>query len=87
MAAPISIAWQNDKLQSMTAKANIYVNLTKENAKGIHMSRLHLVINQLAELECNKQTAEYLLKEMVLSQSGISSQSKIQLKFEALLIS
>lgn len=89
IAVPILLDWQTNAntkaLQTITAKASVYVNLEKPNAKGIHMSRLHLLINKLAERECTKETIECLLDEMIHSQSEISSEAKIELAFEALL--
>ncbi len=85
LAVPISIKLQDEKLQTVAAKADVYVNLEEANAKGIHMSRLHGMINKLSELECNKYTFERLLDEIIYSQSGISSEAKIKLVFEVLL--
>lgn len=67
----------------LPAKANIYVNLTDPNAKGIHMSRIYLLATQ--ELETNKVSSasiKSLLQKMVSSQNGRSDQAKIKLNFE-----
>ena len=85
VAVPISVNWQVEQFQTIPAKADIYVNLEKPDAKGIHMSRLHLAINKLAELDCNKSAIESLLDEVIHSQSGISSAAKINLSFDVLL--
>ena len=85
IAVPILVNWQTDGLQTITAKADVFVNIEKPNAKGIHMSRLHSVINQLAERECNQETIQGLLDEMVNSQSSISDAAKIKLTFDVLL--
>ena len=61
IAVPIKMSLQSGKLQTIAAKANVYVSLEKPEVKGIHMSRLHTVINQLAKLECKKQAIEQLL--------------------------
>ena len=85
IAVPISVNWQANGLQTITAKADVFVNIDNPKAKGIHMSRLHLLINQLAERECNQETLQGLLDEMVHSQSGISNAAKIKLTFDVLL--
>lgn len=85
IAVPMTIGLQNGKLQTIAAKANVYVSLDKPDAKGIHMSRLHYVINQLAVRECNQITIEHLLEEMIRSQSGIGQEARIALTFDALL--
>ena len=85
LAVPISIKLQDGNLKTVAAKADVYVNLKEVNAKGIHMSRLHMEINRLSELECNKPTIERLLDQIIHSQSGISSEAKIKLVFEVML--
>ena len=85
ISIPLSIAVQSDSRQIVTAKANIYVNLHQANAKGIHMSRLYSILNQFAKQECSRETIEALLKNMVLSQSDISSNAKVTLAFELLV--
>ncbi len=85
IAVPISLQLQNENLQTIAAKANVYVSLEAPEVKGIHMSRLHSVINQLAERELNKQTIDQLLNEMIKSQCNIGEEAKIELAFEVLL--
>ena len=85
IAVPITISLQNGKSQTITAKSNVYVSLESPDAKGIHMSRLHHKINQLAERKCDKETIEKLLEEMIQSQGEIGYSAKIQLTFDVLL--
>ncbi len=85
IAVPIMMSFQNGNLQTIAAKASVYVSLEKPEAKGIHMSRLHTVINQLAERECNKQEIERLLDALIYSQGNIGRGAKIELSFDVLL--
>ncbi len=85
IAVPISMRVQEDRFQTIAAKANIYVSLEAPNTKGIHMSRVHLAINQLADLDCNRENINKLLGEMISSQDGISQEAKIELRFDLLL--
>lgn len=85
IAVPITMNLQNGNLQTIGAKANVYVNLEKPEVKGIHMSRLHTGINQLSEQECNKQVIEQLLNALIHSQSNIGREAKIELSFDVLL--
>jgi GTP cyclohydrolase I len=85
IAVPISVRLSSNKLQTIPAKANVFVSLDTPDAKGIHMSRLHKTINKLAELECNKDNVEHLLNSLIESQLGISHQSKIELTFDLML--
>ena len=85
VAVPISMCLSN-RVQTMPAKANVYVSLETPEAKGIHMSRLHKVINQLAELECNKANLDSLLDKIVVSQSDIGQAARIELSFDLILV-
>lgn len=85
IAVPISMTLQKVKLPQVAAKADLYVSLAKKQAKGIHMSRLHAIINKLAEQEFNQAAMKSLLLDMVASQSGISDAAKINLTFDLLL--
>lgn len=85
IAVPISMHLSNDKHQTLSAKANVFVSLEKVDAKGIHMSRLHHAINQLDQLEFNKDNIEKLLKQIIESQRGIGQQAKIELMFDLML--
>ena len=79
IAVPFTMNIQGEGLQTISASANLYVSLEKPEAKGIHMSRLHHVINQLAERVLKKQTLEELLDEMIHSQDQIGQEAKIEL--------
>ncbi|UTW46722.1 GTP cyclohydrolase I FolE2 [bacterium SCSIO 12696] len=85
IAVPITVGLEGKGPQTVVSRANVYVSLDKPEVKGIHMSRLHSVINQLAERECNQLTIQNLLHEIVDSQSGIGQHAKIELSFDLLL--
>jgi len=68
------------------AKAGIFVSLDKANAKGIHMSRLYLLLNeQLANKPLNGQVLTTLLENILSSQQGLSLSAKIDLAFELII--
>ena len=74
---------QGLKFNHLSAKANIYVNLSDPMAKGIHMSRIYLLAIQALENNTLKPSEiKLLLNLMVQSQEGRSSQSKLQINFE-----
>ena len=85
ISVPISMKMKHSISPHMLAKANVLVSLDTPHSKGIHMSRIHLAINRLAELECTKENINQLLDEMIISQAGISQQAKIELCFSLLL--
>lgn len=85
IAVPVLFKTQDGVVQQLHAKTCVYVSLDKAEAKGIHMSRLHVLVNELATMECNKQNLSRLLEDMVRSQQGISDNAKITLSFDLLL--
>ena len=85
IAIPLLMKTQDDHVRACSAKANAYVSLDNPNTKGIHISRVHLAINQLADLECDKANINNLLDQMVNSQAGISQQARVELSFDLLL--
>lgn len=85
IAVPITLHMNENKQQTIAAKANVYVSLDDADAKGIHMSRLHAILNQLATRVCDKDELDSLLENIVSSQKGISQSAKIDLAFDLLL--
>ena len=72
IAVPVTINLDNDQKLQVAAKANVFVSLDSPESKGIHMSRVHLAINQLANLDCNKENLSQLLNNMISTQGTIS---------------
>ena len=85
IAIPLNLTLSTDKLQTVTAIANVYVGLDDTSKKGIHMSRLHALLNEFSRSNGNKKALKRLLTNMVSSQSGISQSAKIELSFDVLL--
>ena len=85
IAVPIILDVGDRQKQTVVVKANVYVSLNDTTAKGIHMSRLHAILNQLSTQVCDKNALDSLLKNMVTSQAGISQCAKIDLAFDLLL--
>lgn len=85
IAVPITVNFLHETSQTVTAKANVYVSLEKPDAKGIHMSRLHNILNLLSVREFSKKTIEQILESMVRSQDNIGKNAKIEISFDVLL--
>ena len=96
IAVPVAISIPNnipipnkeqtvENRQTVSAKANVYISLDQPEAKGIHMSRLHAVMNELAYQDFNKETVNQTLDTLIESQSGVGHAAKIQLSFELML--
>ncbi|MEI8667013.1 GTP cyclohydrolase FolE2 [Pseudoalteromonas sp. B131b] len=68
---------------TVNAKARAFVNLHKEEAKGIHMSRLFLALDMLStEQQVNPQTIAQALDTFIASHEGLSDKAQIEFKFE-----
>jgi GTP cyclohydrolase I len=68
---------------NVNAKARAFVNLHKEDAKGIHMSRLFLALDTLStEQQVNPRTIAQALDTFISSHEGLSDQAKIEFRFE-----
>lgn len=73
-------------MQQVNVQASLFVDLDKAEAKGIHMSRLHLGLNaQLAGQALTKEKLTTLLESMVHSQKGLSRSARLVLAFELVL--
>jgi GTP cyclohydrolase I len=85
IAIPVCIPVK-DELQQVGAKASLYVNLDQRDVKGIHMSRLHLALNQkLAGKSLAPEQLGDLLRCMVDSHAQISSSARVVLAFDMVL--
>ncbi|MEM9404305.1 MAG: GTP cyclohydrolase FolE2 [Pseudomonadota bacterium] len=72
--------------RSVAAKSQIYVNLEDPQAKGIHMSRLYLMLDDCAGNHAFTPTVmTELLDDVLKSHTGLSSRAFIQFDFEYLL--
>ncbi|AMX03302.1 GTP cyclohydrolase FolE2 [Microbulbifer thermotolerans] len=85
IAVPLSISIGNNQHQTVAAKANAYVSLDNAAEKGIHMSRLHTVLNHLSSTNCDKNALDTALERMIESQEGLSQSAKIELNFDLVL--
>lgn len=72
--------------RSVDAKAQIYVNLEDPQAKGIHMSRLYLMLDEAAGNHAlTPAVLTELLGDVLKSHSDLSSKAFLQFDFEYLL--
>lgn len=85
ISVPITLALRTDTKFTSVADASIYVSINDTAAKGIHMSRLHAILNEFSDRVCSKATVDHMLDEAIESQSGLSDNAKIELGFDLLL--
>lgn len=83
VALPVNVAQPNGKLQPILAYLDIHVDIIHPDIKGIHMSRLYLLLNTFAaEHAITPQTLEILLKQVCESHQGISESAILRLRFD-----
>lgn len=85
VCVPITLSQSDGSHCHIIAKANVFVSLNSEESKGIHMSRMHLAINQLANQNFDQQSINALLDNLIASQNGISHQAKLEFEFDLML--
>ena len=80
---PFIFESRNTSPVTVNAKARAFVNLHKEDAKGIHMSRLYLALDTLStEQHVNPQTLAGTLNSFIASHENLSDKAQIEFKFE-----
>lgn len=68
------------------ARAEIQVNLSDQRARGIHMSRLYLILDELMNQPgFSPERVRHLLSQVLESHRGLSEQARLKLAFELLL--
>jgi len=70
---------------AFSAMVNIGVNLLPDTAKGIHMSRLYLALQPLSHEELSPCVLEKLLRDVIRSHEGLSTNARIRLNFDYLV--
>ncbi|RQW62744.1 GTP cyclohydrolase FolE2 [Vibrio viridaestus] len=82
ISVPIKLV-TDDSIIDVSATINVFVSLDDATAKGIHMSRLYLKLNEhLAGKVVRNDSIGLLLEELLSSQQGLSSCVKLDLTFE-----
>jgi GTP cyclohydrolase I len=80
---PIMVASQDESERMVSAHIDAFVNLKEAKAKGIHMSRLYLLIDELStENTLNYQSLVTLLDGFISSHQDLSDQAKVKFSFD-----
>ncbi|EKE85278.1 GTP cyclohydrolase [Idiomarina xiamenensis 10-D-4] len=83
---PLVVAASEVPEQTVSAKVETFVNLPDPKAKGIHMSRLYLLLDQLStEGELSHASLKQLLNDFITSHQGLSDQAFVKFSFDYLL--
>ena len=86
IALPVRIAdGQGGQLQ-VAASIDLSVNLANPDARGIHMSRLYLQLQDgLAREAITPAGLRHLLQDGVASQAGLATSARLKIRYDALL--
>jgi len=80
---PVMIQTDDCLPQQVSASVEVFVNLGEAQAKGIHMSRLYLQLDQLStESELNINTLAVLLRSFIASHHELSHQAFAKFSFD-----
>jgi GTP cyclohydrolase I len=80
---PVNLIHDQEAPIRITAKVQAYVNLEDPNAKGIHMSRLYLTLNEhMAEKTFDRDTMQEVLEAFAESHLDLSSRAFLEFEFE-----
>lgn len=80
---PIMVASKGESERMVSAHIDAFVNLKEAQAKGIHMSRLYLLIDELSTSNVlNYQSLITLLDGFISSHQDLSDQAKVQFNFD-----
>ncbi len=80
---PIMVASKDEAERMVSAHVDAFVNLKDAKAKGIHMSRLYLLLDDLSNNEVlNYKNLVGLLGDFISSHHDLSDNAKIQISFD-----
>jgi len=80
---PIMVASQGEAQRMVSAHVDAFVNLKEPTAKGIHMSRLYLLIDELSTNDVlTYQNLMTLLNGFIDSHQELSDKAQIKLQFD-----
>ncbi len=81
---PLAIPTRTGALAHAVAKAQAYVNLINPEAKGIHMSRLYLLLDEVCNQTLTASSLRDVLHRFLESHQGLSDQAFVDFRFDFL---
>jgi len=83
---PVLVGGSDEVPQRVSARVDAHVSLERTDARGIHMSRLYLMVEKaLASEPLTPCLLRRLLRDFLASQDGLASQARIRIHFEQLI--
>ena len=81
---PLALPTRNGEVTRAVAKAQAYVNLINPEAKGIHMSRLYLLLDEACSQTMTAAGLRDTLARFLESHQGLSDKAYVDFRFEFL---
>ena len=86
IALPVRVSDGAGGQLQVAASIDLSVDLANPEARGIHMSRLYLQLqDSLARETITPAGLRHLLQESIASQSGLATRARLKIRYEALL--
>lgn len=86
IALPVRIAGEGDAVLQVPASVDIAVDLCDADARGIHMSRLYLRLQDALSAESPSHAGlRRVLQDCIDSQQGLSTKARIAIRYQHLL--
>ncbi len=83
---PLIVGAASDSERPVSARIEAFVNLTDPKAKGIHMSRLYLLLEELSNnSSLTQQSLHKILNDFIASHDGLADQAFVKFTFDYLL--
>ncbi|MDN4501981.1 GTP cyclohydrolase FolE2 [Alteromonadaceae bacterium BrNp21-10] len=80
---PLMLSSDDAQARPVSARVSAYVNLTQPEAKGIHMSRLYLLLDHLSTADqLDITTLKALLQDFISSHEGLSDSAQVIVEFD-----
>lgn len=87
MAMPIRLQGEGGQAQHVPASVDVAVDLKDASARGIHMSRLYMQLQQsLANEAPSAPGLRRLLEACIATQNGLSTRARLRLRYDHLLL-
>ncbi len=87
IALPIRVLGDDGQVLQVPASVDVAVDLRNPDARGIHMSRLYLLLQQsLANEAPSAPSLRHLLDACIQSQAGLSTRARLVLRYGHLLL-
>ena len=84
---PICLPGAGETLMQVPAQVDVAVDLQDPSARGIHMSRLYLLLQgSLADETLSAPGLRHLLDSCISSQQGLSSAARLTLRYDHMLL-